>query len=745
MPTVDGFSSSLEHVLAEISLLDLYLREQVGRFRDQFQGQVTAGEGGLSAYYIPEAEVDRLLARRIAVPGGQAQNGYLVDQEAVELRTEIDDRVAATGPDISLRLSQLARSFALSPRDLEIVVICLAPEVDRSYERLYGYLQDDITRAYPSVDLILDLFGRRRPGKLSGRGRFGPGAPLLRHLLVTVRDDPGRPPGSLLGRTVRLEPRIVRFLLDDTDSDPENATAEACVNGNDPDERLSGLARLVVPNPASDPGDSGEPAHAALQHLAEGGDDELIVYCRDGAGVGLTPAIEAFARTRQSPVLELAGRRLAATTTTDFTDLLALIAREARLHDAVLHWTDGDALFGEDRRAHLDLLFAMIQRYPRPVLISGRADWSPTDAGYSPIQLGFARPDPEKRARLWATALGCRALDGTGASAGSGAAGDIDLLRLAATFRFDDQQIQAAAKAAHSLAGTAHPTEDDIYTACRAQSRNRLAAVARRVDTHYGWDDLILPEDRLQQLREITDQLRYRTLVYHDWGFSTSVAASRGLNVLFSGPPGTGKTLAAGILANTLGLDIYAIDLSSMVSKYIGETERNLARVFDAAETGNAVLFFDEADALFGKRTQIRDAHDRYANLETSYLLQKMEDHDGVVILATNLSKNLDEAFVRRLHFTVEFPVPDAEHRRRLWARLWPEATPLAPDLDLDLLAEKIDLPGGNLRTIALAAAFLAAADGGKVSLTHVIRAVRREYQKLGKVRMVDEFGDFPA
>jgi SpoVK/Ycf46/Vps4 family AAA+-type ATPase len=182
-----------------------------------------------------------------------------------------------------------------------------------------------------------------------------------------------------------------------------------------------------------------------------------------------------------------------------------------------------------------------------------------------------------------------------------------------------------------------------------------------------------------------------------------------------------------------------------MVSKYIGETEKNLAQVFNAAETANAILFFDEADALFGKRTQVRDAHDRYANLETSYLLQKLEEHDGVVILATNLRKNLDEAFVRRLHFTVEFPVPDVEQRRQLWNRLWPAATPVEPELDLDLLAQKIDLPGGNLRNIAVGAAFLAAADGGKVTMAHVVQATQREYQKLGKVMMADELGGFPV
>ena len=193
--------------------------------------------------------------------------------------------------------------------------------------------------------------------------------------------------------------------------------------------------------------------------------------------------------------------------------------------------------------------------------------------------------------------------------------------------------------------------------------------------------------------------------------------------------------MAAEVLAHTLGVDLYVIDLSIVVSKFIGETEKNLSRIFDEAATSNAVLFFDEADALFGKRTQVRDAHDRYANLEISHLLQELEAHEGVVVLATNLRKNMDEAFVRRLHATVDFPVPDVADRLRLWRQVWPDATPRDPALDLELLARKVDLPGGNIRNIALAGAFLAAADGGVVTMEHLLHATRREYQKVGKIR----------
>jgi SpoVK/Ycf46/Vps4 family AAA+-type ATPase len=217
-------------------------------------------------------------------------------------------------------------------------------------------------------------------------------------------------------------------------------------------------------------------------------------------------------------------------------------------------------------------------------------------------------------------------------------------------------------------------------------------------------------------------------------GFGAKLSTGKGVNALFAGPSGTGKTMAAGILANELGLDLYKIDLSQVVSKYIGETEKNLDAIFTGAENSNIILFFDEADALFGKRSEVRDSHDRYANIEISYLLQKMEDYEGVAILATNLRQNLDEAFVRRLAFSIHFPFPDEADRRRIWDGIWPDGISLAKDVDLDLLARQFKLSGGNIKNIALAAAFLAAADGGIVNMSHLLHATRREFQKLGKV-----------
>jgi SpoVK/Ycf46/Vps4 family AAA+-type ATPase len=271
-----------------------------------------------------------------------------------------------------------------------------------------------------------------------------------------------------------------------------------------------------------------------------------------------------------------------------------------------------------------------------------------------------------------------------------------------------------------------------LFAAARAQCGLELEALATRVEPRHRWDELVLPPDALQQLREICDRVANRETVVERWGFGRRIARGGGVNALFAGPSGTGKTMAAEVMAGALGVDLFRVDLAGVVSKYIGETEKNLDRVFAAAEHANGILFFDEADALFGKRSEVRDSHDRYANIEVSYLLQKMEQFDGVAILATNLRGNLDDAFIRRLAFSVHFPFPDAEHRARIWRGIWPAETPIDQSIDAAKLGRLLALSGGNIRNIALAAAFFAAERDARVEIADVVDAAAREYQKLG-------------
>ncbi|MNC31986.1 ATP-dependent zinc metalloprotease FtsH [compost metagenome] len=294
-----------------------------------------------------------------------------------------------------------------------------------------------------------------------------------------------------------------------------------------------------------------------------------------------------------------------------------------------------------------------------------------------------------------------------------------------------------------NASGRAEISAKELYQACYFQSSRKIQALATKIRAIYTWDMLVLPGEQLSQLREICNQVKYRPLVYGEWGFAGRLSLGKGLNILFSGPPGSGKTMAAEVIATELNREIYKIDVSQIVSKYIGETEKNLSRIFDEAETSNAILFFDEADALFGKRSEVKDAHDRYANVEISYLLQKMEEYSGIVILATNLNQNLDDAFARRLHFKLEFPFPEKNQRGLIWQGMFPQGAPLDSDMDYDFMADKFILAGGNIKNIALNAAFYAAHEGCPIGMKQIMLAAKREYLKLGKTFLQSDYAPY--
>jgi SpoVK/Ycf46/Vps4 family AAA+-type ATPase len=405
--------------------------------------------------------------------------------------------------------------------------------------------------------------------------------------------------------------------------------------------------------------------------------------------------------------------------------------REAWLRDAVLFVSSADSMFGAcDPRAARNLAAALAddggvcvlhgaQATPPGILDDPRRPLGVVAAPLLPAT-------PKEREAALSTALAERGLD-------------LDAGRrrtIANRFRLDPDEIRGAV--ARASASLRLGRFDDLHTALTEAARSarghQLAAVATRVEPRASWGDLLLPEDVVRQLRELVALVTTRDYVWDGAGFGATSARGRGVSALFAGASGTGKTTAAEVVAGELGFDLYRIDLASVVSKYIGETEKNLDRVFSAAEGANAVLLFDEADALFGQRSEVTDAHDRYANVEIAYLLQRIESYDGVAILTTNLRHHVDEAFLRRLSCTITFPIPDEDGRRRLWAQAWPPAVDVDGELDRDGLAQRFRLTGGGVHNVAVYATHLAAAGDEPVRSAHVLRALRREYQKLGVV-----------
>ncbi|WP_380874676.1 ATPase [Sphingomonas sp. DBB INV C78] len=403
--------------------------------------------------------------------------------------------------------------------------------------------------------------------------------------------------------------------------------------------------------------------------------------------------------------------------------LARLCDRELALSNGLLVVT-GDSKGDEDERAAAQFVDMLLG----PTIVVA-ADPLPLERRRR-LRADMPGGSAEQRRMMWTRALGTTAQ----------MVGEAAIDQIAGQFSLDSAGIRMAADLAQDPAR--HRPDlpvDRLWDAARAQARQRIDDLAERIDSKVGWDDLVLPPDRLAQLRDIAVHVRRAHQVHESWGWSQRGARGLGVTALFAGPSGTGKTMAAEIIAAELRLDLYRIDLSQVVSKYIGETEKNLRRIFEAAETGGAILLFDEADALFGKRSEVKDSHDRYANVEISYLLQRMEAYRGLAILTTNLKSSLDNAFMRRLRFVVDFPFPDATLRSGIWQRIFPADTPVA-DLDMARLA-RLQVAGGAIRTIAINAAFLAAEDGRAVDQQHVLAAARREYAKLEKPITIAEFG----
>ena len=704
-----AFTSDAEHLAAELAALDLALLREAVRAR-RAAGH-PADERGL---YVSDDELQALLTEPPATP---LWHSVPVDGALTELgghlatvRAELAARVAAT--EIPLRLEHLARAHASPDLDAatlkQLVLLALAPELDLRYERIVGWLHDDITRRRPSVQLALDLLAPGPAARLARLPLFETHGPLRRAALVHTQ--PPQPGAPLLRHELHLAPGLRAWLA----GQPSIPTSPL-VSLLDPPTTL--LASPPAPTPPASPALTPSPAtltaasQAALARLQALADARLVVNLHGPDGAGRRTLAAALALTRGRPLYVVDGARTEPLADDEFSDLLATLARAARLERAAVCWTVFDRQRPcLDRLADVDLLCLVT---PRP--------WHPADppAGLAAIrEVHVATPDLATREQLWQTAI-----PGLPPATARAAAD---------SFRFTPRQIAAAALTARGLADHTPPQLPDVLLACRRHATPKLGALAAPVTTPRRWSDLVLPDEPKQQLREIVRRLQHRTRVLDEWGFA--MVATPGVAALFAGAPGTGKTMAAAIVAAECARDLYRIDLSQVVSKYIGETEKHLETLFAEAEASDAALFFDEADAIFGKRGAIKDAHDRFANIEVGFLLQRIEAFPGLVILATNLRKNIDAAFLRRLQVIVEFPTPDLASRTAIWTTTWPPGAPVSADVDPRLLAERFDLSGGHIRNIALAAAYAAAAADSPISLRHVLDAARVEYRKLDKL-----------
>lgn len=699
---------SLQHLQLEMARIDLMIQRDVRRW--QLAGQDP--NESFRGLYVTNEKARSLIDRPFGASLGHTvsldeEDARAFEAEQAMIIQQIGELVeTAERNKHILRLVHLVEIFGLDRFELDAFLICMAPTLDLRYESLYGYLQDDVTRKRASVSLILDLLAQPGTDRLVMLSRFADDAPLMSHRLLERIPQMDKVQPSLLSQSLVPDSAIVTWLLGDYR----------------PSTDLSAYVTLTEHKPNYVDDLLAAPIKEDLLHAVGGGQPVLVFRGQDFAGQ--QAAIRLASTYRQRPLFKI---NLAGVINAGIDPLHAinLAVRDARLLGATLCCDGWDACLkqGIPTAVLLDAICA----HPDLVIIAGESDWQAqgTTGDRLLIWLEFPMPSHHQRETLWQHYLN-QYVPGI----------KVDTTHISGQFSLTTSQIRDAVLTARDIAArrSEKPNSLDLLEAARIHSNPELGNMARKIKPRYSWTDIILPREQTDMLREIVSMVRGRPQVLEDWGVGKKLAASRGVAVLFAGEPGTGKTMSAEVIAGELGLELYKIDLSGVVSKYIGETEKNLERIFSEAQSSNAILFFDEADSIFGKRSEVKDAHDRYANLEISYLLQRMEAYDGVTILATNLRANLDEAFTRRLQFAIDFPFPEEEDRLRIWKTLFPPDVPRDKNIDLELLADRFKLAGGSIRNIIVSSAFLAAADGQKVTMKHLMHSIRREMQKMGRL-----------
>ncbi|MBL9015152.1 MAG: ATP-binding protein [Myxococcales bacterium] len=684
---------------ANLAAVD-YARALLARF---IAAQIARGKlSGRSAFGVGSEEVQATLAPRAAAAPDLPAEAERVAAAKVALEAALESE------DEPL-LARLQRVFALNDLDLAIVSLLLAPELEHDLERVLSFALDDFTRKRPDLGFLARVIGGGDRA-LGDRvlERFDDSAPLRRHRLITI----GTPTAetSTLMRPVRLADRITSFLRDhDT-----------------VDELVHGIARLGTRGMPLDDIVMNPELKTRIARALDGraGAPRVLLAGPDGTGRSLV--VEALMeRTGRGCVkIDLGGILIEGR----IEERIGAAMREAALRDSAAILDGGTTVDKEVPRALVQAIEDSIEDLAVPVVFTlvGHPTWLVQSV---PTLLELDVPSPTFRERL---ELWTRALPPPLATAEQ-------LETVASRYAFTGGVIKRAANRAASSARLRDPdvpavTLDDLGDAARLMFSHRLGSMAQRIPTGFSWDDLVLPKDTLDALKEVVRFGRYKAFLLEEWGFAKKLPYGRGVSAILAGPPGTGKTMVAQLLARELGYDLYRIDLSQVVNKYIGETEKNLARIFDEAESSHAVLFFDEADSLFAKRTEVKSSNDRYANLEVNYLLQRMETYDGVTLLATNLEQGLDEAFKRRVRFSVQFELPEEEERRLLWRSMFPPSVPLAPDIDWDMIAGKFEMAGGYIKKAALRAALRAAEGKRAITTADLLEAARLEYREMGRV-----------
>lgn len=735
MLLTEPYRSSLDHILDELSLLDFELGIAISKLR-QNGGKSSWSE--FSGLYISEDEIEYALKKDAnGMASTDISNEVRIYTKIQEMRGTIDERKKQSIKlGTRLYLEHISNVFSLSPLETKVIIICLAPEIDSKYEKLYAYIQNDVTKKRPTVGFILELLSRNMAERVENRRYFLESAQLFMSNVLGYGIEPNANESYLLSRPLKLADHVVDLILLKQDK----------IN-----PKLVASSTLVKPADSFSYVDLYEELRSKLlnyikqQRSMAFGNCNEVFYLHGSYGIGKKTLTTMICQELKMDLIvtDIAS----ALRSNSFEDAMRLVFLEGNLRGAAVYLDGFDCLFSSSEEKinyAKDLIVMSIKLFSGLTFIAGEKSWQNNLVSFRnliPVIIKFPEISYSMRSRIWRHFLNNHSFN-------DGINDDV-LNSLATKFTFTPKQILDAivtAKKLESIKKGSIPNQfgpGDLNEACRLLSNERLLSLAHKVTPRYVLGDIILPENKKAQLKEILNYVKYKNMVYSDWGFESKLSLGKGLNILFAGESGTGKTMAAEIIGHELKLDLYKIDLSSVVSKYIGETEKNINQIFKEAETSNAILFFDECDAIFGKRSAIKDSHDRYANLEINYLLQKLEEHKEIVILASNLAQNIDDAFTRRMQFWVDFPFPGERSRYEIWKNIFPKTAPLSEDVDFDFLSKQFSISGGVIKNIAINSAFFAAEESGVISMKHIVIALKREFEKMGKPCLRSDFGKY--
>ncbi len=642
-------------------------------------------------------------------------NPFYITREEIDTLLE-DENTEESKKESLPGLDMIATLFQLSEKEKYTLLIMMAAEINVKYERIYAYLQNDLNKKYPTLSLLTLLLCEEEEEKREFITHLSSYSPLrIFHLINFIELNDGT---ALLQQPIGIEVSVRNFLLGDYFLD----------------RRLEPYCRLST----------GKTAQVNTQEVTD-----LKKIIKEGEKKEKRFAIHlyghsglkklAFASETASVFdygLLIVDTQLALSFFDSFNDLIVILYREAILSGSLLYFDKFDTFFEHEQSVlNTSLLFSGVERFSWLTFFASQKEWKPISFPKSHLFLTFSFITPlyPESITLWERYL--KGIDQVLATEVSP--------MLAQRFAFDEDEIEEVVRILKTYRFSGKMIDvKAVYAACRQRVSTGLETLAQPIQSSNQLDDIVLPKEQKRQLSTVVSHYANQFNVFEEWGFK-KYFQSQGIGVLFAGPSGTGKTMAASILANEMGLDLYRIELSQVVSKYIGETEKNLSRIFEAAEGSGVILFFDEADAIFGKRSETKDSHDRYANIEVSYLLQKIEEYNGLVILASNFKQNIDEAFIRRMRFIINFPFPDKEMREKIWQKVFPKNTPIEKDIDFSLLAQNFALSGANIRNIALFSAFFAAEQEEKIQMKQIIDALKIELTKIGKTFKSKDFTSF--